>query len=213
MKNKKLFAAALTAALAVSMMGTSVMASTPSGTTEFSYTPGTSGPTVPVNPTNPENDPNNWMVSYPRSIVLMDNNEAGENANATAAKDVGQGLNFDVKQRVPGTNGNQVTDKNVGKGITIKPSATGWDSGNDIKLKDKVSPTPNEVTMNLIDEGTGSPTVTYKYLTPNDTMATLTHTNDTTTGYAVLKYGSVDSAIEGNTYTGNVTFKFEKKTI
>ena len=213
MKNKKLFAAALTAALAVSMMGTSVMASTPSGTTEFSYTPGTSGPTVPVNPANPENDANNWMVSYPRSIVLMDNNEAGKNADATTAKNVGQGLNFDVKQRVPGTDGDQVTAKNVGNGITIKPSATGWSSGNDIKLKDKVSPTPNEVTMNLIDAGTGKPNVTYKYLQPNAVLGTLTHTADTTTGYAVLKYGSVDSAIEGNTYTGNVTFKFEKKTI
>lgn len=210
MKNKKLFAAALTAALAVSMMGTSVMASTPSGTTEFSYTPGTSGPTVPVNPADPENDANNWMVSYPRSIVLMDNNEAGNGANATTAKNVGQGLNFDVKQRVPGTNGDQVTDKNVGNGITIKPSATGWDSGNDIKLKDKVSPTPNEVTMNLIDAGTGNPDVTYKYLQPNGVLGTLTHTADATTGYAVLKYGSVDSAIEGNTYTGNVTFTFTK---
>ena len=213
MKNKKLFAAALTAALAVSMMGTSVMASTPSGTTEFSYTSGTSGPTVPVNPANPENDANNWMVSYPRSIVLMDNNEAGKNADATTAKNVGQGLNFDVKQRVPGTDGDQVTAANVGNGITIKPSATGWSSGNDIKLKDKVSPTPNEVTMNLIDAGTGKPNVTYKYLQPNAVLGTLTHTADTTTGYAVLKYGSVDSAIEGNTYTGNVTFKFEKKTI
>ena len=210
MKNKKLFAAALTAALAVSMMGTSVMASTPSGTTEFSYTPGTSGPTVPVNPGKPENDANNWMVSYPRSIVLMDNNEAGKNADATTAKNVGQGLNFDVKQRVPGTDGDQVTAANVGNGITIKPSATGWSSGNDIKLKDKVSPTPNEVTMNLIDAGTGKPDVTYKYLQPNAVLGTLTHTADTTTGYAVLKYGSVDSAIEGNTYTGNVTFKFEK---
>lgn len=210
MKNKKLFAAALTAALAVSMMGTSVMASTPSGTTEFSYTPGTSGPTVPVNPADPENDANNWMVSYPRSIVLMDNNEAGKNADATTAKNVGQGLNFDVKQRVPGTDGDQVTAANVGNGITIKPSATGWSSGNDIKLKDKVSPTPNEVTMNLIDAGTGKPDVTYKYLQPNAVLGTLTHTADTTTGYAVLKYGSVDSAIEGNTYTGNVTFKFEK---
>lgn len=213
MKNKKLFAAALTAALAVSMMGTSVMASTPSGTTEFSYTPGTSGPTVPVNPADPENDANNWMVSYPRSIVLMDNNEAGKNADATTAKNVGQGLNFDVKQRVPGTDGDQVTAANVGNGITIKPSATGWSSGNDIKLKDKVSPTPNEVTMNLIDAGTGKPNVTYKYLQPNAVLGTLTHTAHTTTGYAVLKYGSVDSAIEGNTYTGNVTFKFEKKTI
>ena len=48
MKNKKLFAAALTAALAVSMMGTSVMAY--DGTTKFTYTPGTSGPIDPVNP-------------------------------------------------------------------------------------------------------------------------------------------------------------------
>ena len=45
MKNKKLFAAALTAALAVSMMGTSVMAY--DGTTKFTYTPGTSGPIDP----------------------------------------------------------------------------------------------------------------------------------------------------------------------
>ena len=208
MKNKKLFAAAMTAALAVSMMGTYVMAATPSGTTEFSYTPGTAGPTVPVNPADPENDENNWIVSYPRSIVLMDNNEAGESDDATAAKDVGQGLNFDVKQRVPGTDGDQVTAANVGRnGIAIKASADGWASGNDIKLKDKVSPKPNEVIMNLIDAGNAG---THTYLNPDGTLATLTHTNDTTTGYAVLKYGSVDSAIEGNTYTGNVTFKFEK---
>ena len=208
MKNKKLFAAAMTAALAVSMMGTYVMAATPSGTTEFSYTPGTAGPTVPVNPADPENDENNWIVSYPRSIVLMDNNEAGESDDATAAKDVGQGLNFDVKQRVPGTDGDQVTAANVGRnGIAIKASADGWASGNDIKLKDKVSPTPNEVIMNLIDAGNAG---THTYLNPDGTLATLTHTNDTTTGYAVLKYGSVDSAIEGNTYTGNVTFTFTK---
>ena len=80
MKNKKLFAAALTAALAVSMMGTSVMAY--EGKTNFKYTPGTAGPTDPITPGNEETDQNNWMVSYPRNITLMDNNEAASAAEA-----------------------------------------------------------------------------------------------------------------------------------
>ena len=34
--------------------------------------------------------------------------------------------------------------------------------------------------------------------------------HDTTNGYAVLKYGSVDAAKEGAVYSGTVTFTFSK---
>ena len=196
MKNKKLFAAALTAALAVSMMGTSVMASTPSGTTEFSYTPGTSGPTDPVNPADPENDPNNWMVSYPRSIVLMDNNESDLTNSATK----GQKLTFKVKQRVAGTDGDKVTANNVGTGITV--AAGGWTSGTDILMT--ASSGNSEVNMNLANAAGD------KFLAPADTMMTLTHTADTDDGFAVIKKGDVQTAVEGVTYTKDVTFTFTK---
>ena len=196
MKNKKLFAAALTAALAVSMMGTSVMASTPSGTTEFSYTPGTSGPTVPVNPADPENDANNWMVSYPRSIVLMDNNESDLTNSATK----GQKLTFKVKQRVAGTDGDKVTANNVGTGITV--AAGGWTSGTDILMT--ASSGNSEVNMNLANAAGD------KFLAPADTMMTLTHTADTDDGFAVIKKGDVQTAVEGVTYTKDVTFTFTK---
>ena len=196
MKNKKLFAAALTAALAVSMMGTYVMAATPSGTTEFSYTPGTAGPTVPVNPADPENDPNNWMVSYPRSIVLMDNNESDLTNSATK----GQELTFKVKQRVAGTDGDKVTANNVGAGITV--AAGGWASGTDILMT--ASSGNSEVNMNLANAAGD------KFLAPAETMMTLTHTADTDAGFAVIKKGDVKTAVEGVTYTKDVTFTFTK---
>ena len=50
MKNRKLYAAALAATLAVSMMGTTVMAADVTGDTTINYTPGTAGPIDPVNP-------------------------------------------------------------------------------------------------------------------------------------------------------------------
>ena len=194
MKNKKLFAAALTAALAVSMMGTSVMAY--DGTTKFTYTPGTSGPTDPVNPANPENDPNNWMVSYPRSIVLMDNNESDLTNSATK----GQKLTFKVKQRVAGTDGDKVTANNVGAGITV--AAGGWASGTDILMT--ASSGNSQVNMNLANAAGD------KFLAPADTMMTLTHTADTDDGFAVIKKGDVQTAVEGVTYTKDVTFTFTK---
>ena len=194
MKNKKLFAAALTAALAVSMMGTSVMAY--EGKTKFTYTPGTSGPTDPVNPANPENDPNNWMVSYPRSIVLMDNNESDLTNSATK----GQKLTFKVKQRVAGTDGDKVTANNVGAGITV--AAGGWTSGTDILMT--ASSGNSKVNMNLANAAGD------KFLTPADTMMTLTHTVDTDDGFAVIKKGDVQTAVEGVTYTKDVTFTFTK---
>lgn len=192
MKNKKLFAAAMTAALAVSMMGTSVMAY--DGTTKFTYSPGTSGPTDPVDPADPENDPNNWMVSYPRSIVLMDNNES----DITNAATKGQKLTFKVKQRVAGTDGDAVKAPNVGSGITV--AAGGWTSGTDILMTPSTG--SSQVNMNLANADAN------KFLAPADTMMTLTDTLATDDGFAVIKEGNVQTAVEGVTYTTNVTFSF-----
>lgn len=195
MKNKKLFAAALTAALAVSMMGTSVMAY--DGTTNFKYTPGTSGPTDPVDPGNEENDTNNWMVSYPRNITLMDNNEA-ETADQASAK--GQALTFKVSQRQAGSDqSDKVTAANVGSGITV--AAGGWATGTDITMQGTGSST---VIMNLADAASS------KFLAVDDVMMTLDATTDTDDGFAVIKNGEVAKAVEGETYTATVDFTFTR---
>lgn len=212
MKNRKLYAAALAATLAVSMMGTTVMAADPTGTTEFTYQPGTAGPTDPINPADPENDANNWMVSYPRTIQLMDNNEAGKGANGATAKAVGKQLPFHIYQQVPGENGDQINSKNVGQGIKITATAssdTAWtNSSPDIKLTSAES---DEVIMNLISADGKS----NAYVNKGGEIDTFTAVaggavHDTTNGYAVLKNGSVETAIEGAVYSGTVTFTFSK---
>lgn len=201
MKNKKLFAAALTAALAVSMMGTSVMAADPTGTTEFSYTPGTSGPSDPIDPSDPENDENNWLIKYPRQIVLTDSNEGTSTASEAAT--YGHKLTFKVEQKVAGDNGSNVTAGNVGTGIVVAPAAqTGvWESGTDIKMSGTDSST---VMMQLADS---TPT---KYLSPAETMLTLTDQAAEDDGYAVIKEGQVEQAKDGVTYTTNVKFTFTR---
>ena len=202
MKNKILFAAALTAALAVSMMGTSVMAY--DGTTKFTYTPGTSGPIDPVNPGDEETSENNWMVHYPRNIVLMDNNEMKEDTISTAAN-VGQKLTFKVTQRQAGSDGStNVTAANVGTGITV--AAGGWTSttGTKTDIEMAASAGGSKVVMGLTD------VTPSKFLAPSETMMTLTDTLATDDGYAVIKKDNVKKAVEGVTYTKDVTFTFTK---
>lgn len=195
MKNKKLFAAALTAALAVSMMGTSVMAY--EGKTNFKYTPGTAGPTDPITPGNGETDQNNWMVSYPRNITLMDNNEA---ATAAEASTKGQALTFKVSQRQAGADqSDKVTADNVGSGITV--AAGGWTSGTDITMEGTGNST---VLMNLADAASS------KFLAVDDVMMTLNAKTDTDDGFAVIKNGQVAKAVEGETYTATVNFTFTR---
>ena len=211
MKNKKLYAAAITAALVVSAFGSTVMAADPTGTTNFTYQPGTAGPTDPIDPTDPENDENNWIVSYPRQITLMDNNEAGNGDDAVTAKAVGKGLNFSIRQQIAGEDGDQVTQANIGNGIEIKATGTvdgSWTTGNEITMKTAEN---NEVTMQLITAGASGNT----YIDKDGILDTFTaatgNVNDNTTGYAVLKYGTVDKAVEGASYSTGVIFTFAKK--
>lgn len=196
MKNKKLYAALVAGTLAVSMMGTTVLAAAPSGDTNFIYNSGWSGPTNPVDPGTEETNQNNWMVKYPKTIELTEDNLAAAPTNAAAK---GKALNFVVKQRVPGADGNSsVTAGNVGAGISVKPKATGWTTGTDITM----TGTQGSVVMSLADSGST------KYLEPNTEMLRLTVAKQTNNGYAVVKDNS--AAVDGETYTKTVTFTFTR---
>ena len=201
MKNRKLFAAALAATLAVSAFGTTVMAA--EGVTNFTYTPGTSGPTDPVNPGDEETSENNWMVSYPRQITLMDNNES-DLANASTK---GQKLEFKVKQRVAGADGSdKVTAGNVGTGIVVaagQGTAASWASGTDITMKGTKKDT-NTVIMQIANAESSS------FVQPAGTLMTLTNTTDNDQAFAVIKKDEVKKAVEGETYTVDVKFTFTR---
>lgn len=195
MKNKKLFAAALTAALAVSMMGTSVMASTSStGTTNFTYTPGTAGPVDPVNPGDEETSVNNWMVAYPRSITLTDSNvEAGD----TFAK--GATVTFTVKQKQAGSDGSDaITSDNIPQGIIVEAGGADADGNYDLSATSRTE----KAKMQLA--GFDGRT---KITNTTDEMGTLTHGGgETQSGKAVIRDNA--SVVEGNDYNVNVTFTF-----
>lgn len=192
MKNKKLFAAALTAALAVSMMGTSVMAATSAqGTTNFTYTPGTAGPIDPVNPGDEETSVNNWMVVYPRTVTLTDSNvEAGN----TFAK--GETLKFTVKQKQAGAdNDDTIQQANIPQGVKVE--AEGAAQNGDYILN---GDTQGTATMHLGGFNDTTITNTAKEL------GSLTHDAVTKNGKAVIRNN--DAVVDGNTYSGNVTFTF-----
>lgn len=200
MKNKKLFAAALTAALAVSMMGTSVMASTPTpgkptsstGETTFSYAPGTSGPVDPVDPGTEENSTNNWMVVYPRSVTLTDSNVESD---GTFAK--GESLKFTVKQKQAGAdNDDEIKQANIPQGLSVKAAGAASDGAY------------------TLSGGTGTATMNIGGFTNNlitdaaTELGKLTHEPDkqSQSGKAVIKDNS--NTVDGNTYTTSVTFTF-----
>ena len=205
MKNKKLFAAALTAALAVSMMGTSVMASTPTpgkptsstGETTFSYAPGTSGPVDPVDPGTEENSTNNWLVVYPRKVALTDSNV--ETAN-TFTK--GESLKFTVKQKQAGAdNDDTIKENNIPGGLHVSVQNATQD-GN-FALSGGAGST-GSATMQLAGfDGTT------KITQSTDEMGVLTHEVDGRTQSGKAKISNNSQAVDGNTYTGKVTFLFE----
>ena len=194
MKNKKLFAAALTAALAVSMMGTSVMAAqtTAEGTTNFTYTPGTAGPVDPVDPGTEEESVNNWMVVYPRSVTLTDTNvETTQDSYTKGAE-----LEFTVKQKQAGAdNSDTIQEANIPQGLKVE--ANGADA-------------TGNYTLNGDTEGTATMQIgSFTNVTITSAakeMGTLTHTEITKSGKAVIRNNS--DTVDGNVYTGQVTFTF-----
>lgn len=195
MKNKKLFAAALTAALAVSMMGTSVMAATSAqGTTNFTYTPGTAGPVDPVDPGTEETSTNNWMVVYPRSITLTDSNvETGDTFTKGAA------LSFTVKQKQAGAdNDDTIKEENIPAGVSV--SAEGANAEGNYTL---TGSTAGTATMQLAGFN-GTSKITQKA----NELGLLTHgAGSTQSGKAKISNNS--AIVDGNTYKGQVTFTFE----
>ena len=202
MKNKKLFAAAMTAALAVSMMGTSVMAATPgtptssTGETTFSYAPGTSGPTNPVDPGTEENSTNNWLVVYPRKVTLTDSNV--ETAN-TFTK--GESLEFTVKQKQAGADNNDtIKENNIPGGLHVSVQNATQD-GN-FALSGGAG-SAGSATMQLAGfDGTT------KITQGTNKMGVLTHEATGRTKSGKAKISNNSQAVDGNTYTTSVTFTF-----
>lgn len=125
-------------------------------------------------------------------------------------RNVGKQLPFHIYQQVPGENGDQINSNNVGQGIKITATASSdatW-TGQDIKL---TSAENDEVIMNLISaDGKSNAYVNQGGEIDTFTAAAGGAVHDTTNGYAVLKNGSVETAIEGAVYSGTVTFTFSK---
>ena len=202
MKNKKLYAALVAGTLAVSMMGTTVLASTAptsKGNTTFTYNSGWTGPTDPVKPGEEETSPNNWMVNYPKAIELTETNLVEQ---ASEASQSGKALNFKIKQRFPGSDGDAVKAANVGQGISVKPSAAEWNSGTNITM----AGTSGSVVMSLTDSDATA------YLQPDTEMLRLNASTPTQgdNGYAVVTDNS--QAADGVTYSKVVTFTFTRET-
>ena len=61
-----------------------------------------------------------------------------------------------------------------------------------------------EVNMNLANAACD------KFLAPSETMMTMKQYADTDDGFAVIKNGYMKTAVEGVTYTKDVTFTFTK---
>ncbi len=191
MKNRKLYAAALAATLAVSAFGTTVMAAetTANGTTTFKYTPGTAGPIDPVDPGTEETSENNWMVVYPKTIVLTD-----ENVETADTFTKGAALKFTVKQKQAGVDGDAITEDNIPQGLVIE--AEGANDTGDYTL----TGASGTATMQLAGfEGT-------KITSTANEIGVLTYDEATQSGKAKISNNA--SAIEGTEYTTSVTFTF-----
>ena len=198
MKNRKLYAAALAATLAVSMMGTTVMAADVTGDTTINYTPGTAGPIDPVNPGEEETSTNNWMVVYPRTVVLTDSNL--RNTTGTAF-DNGTGLSFTVKQKQAGAdNSDTIQSATIPTGIDVTATAasTTW--------------TGTDITMNAVNSGQGTATMqlagfdSTTALNQGEALGNLDATTATKSGKAELTDNS--KIIDGNSYSTTITFTF-----
>lgn len=199
MRNKKLYATLIAGALVVSMMGTTVMASTVEGDTKIQYTPGTVGPIDPVTPGQEETSENNWMIVYPRTVTLTDSNL--RNASGTEF-DNGASLSFTVKQKQPGADNNdEIKAANIPNGIdvTATGASTTW--------------TDKDITMSATNSGQGTATMqlagfnnSTTALAEGEALGNLSATLATNSGKAELTDNS--KIVDGNSYTTTITFSF-----
>ena len=199
MKNRKLYAAALAATLAVSMMGTTVMAADVTGDTTINYTPGTAGPIDPVNPGDEETSENNWMVVYPKTVVLTDSNLRNTSG---ALFENGATLSFTVKQKQAGADNNDtIKNANIPNGIDVTATgiSTVW--------------TDKDITMNAVDSGQGTATMqlagfdnSTTALAQGEKLGNLTDTATTKSGKAELTDST--KTVDGNSYSTTITFTF-----
>ena len=190
---RKVYAAVIAATLAVGMMGTSVMAeTTASGETTFEYKTGGVGPIEPVDPGTEETSVNNWMVYFPKLVTLTDSNVATAD---TFTK--GTDVTFTVKQKQPGTDGDEIKLDNIPSGITVEANV------------------PNEEGNFPLTGSAGSATMQRGTCTTPHTVVTQTNNElgilkdgagATQSGKAKISDNS--GVVDGTTYSTNVIFTF-----
>ncbi len=201
MRNKKLYAAVLVGTMAVGMMGSTVMAD-PTGDTTVTYNSGTITPPDPVNPDTADEDPNNWAVTYDRSIMLADSN-IGTGASEVQA--AGAKISFEVKQKVAGADGvYDIKEGNIGpNGLSVQTTADDeWTAGTNIAMDG----TQGTVEMQLANSTNSTPA---DLLAPGEEIVNLTTDRASDNGFAALTEGS--DAKDGITYTKTITWTVSKK--
>lgn len=196
---RKIYATLIAGALAVSAMGTTVMAANEaSGKTDVNYTAGTAGPTDPVKPGEEETSQNNWMVKYPRTVTLTDSNQ-GTAPTDYASK--GEKLQFTVTQKVAGEDGdNTIKNENIPMGIdvTLESASTSW--------------TEEDITLNPKGDAAGTATMklgSFSDVTVSQdapAVGNLTDSVATNTAKALLT--DTSKVTDGGTYGTTLTFKF-----
>lgn len=223
---KKLFAlGALSTIGATLVAGTPAFAADADGTTNITYQSSTTGPIGPIDPNNPDTDPNNWMVQYPKTISLNEQNklsnaESGYEEAESLAKykaeynTKAKRLEFRVMRQVAGTNGLEVSADNIGNGIEVTATAdsTIWqNTKKEISMKENGGNSSIKMAIGS-NKGTSADAKTdteTDLVVKDGVVTTLTHTAHTKNGYAVI----VDSngEVDGKNYSTTVTFQFTRK--
>lgn len=210
---RKLYATLIAGVVAVSMLGTTVMAASgeATGDTKFTYQAGTAGPTDPVEPGQEETDENNWVVSYPRTVTLTDSNIG--TADSTGFQNNGASLQFSVRQKQAGVDGDYaIKQKNIPNGIDViavdakkisSSSESVWTAGNNITLEAQGT-SQGTAIMNL---GSFDNAVVAK----GGTVGNLTHLVSENAGSAVIT--SANNISDGATFGATVNFRFAPGTI
>ena len=225
---KKLFALG-----ALSIVGASLMSGTPAfaadaeGTTNIIYKSSTTGPIGPIDPNNPDNDPNNWMVQYPKTINLNEQNklsnaESGYNDVDSLAKykdefsTKAKRLEFKVMRQVAGTNGSyDVSADNIGNGIQVIATTDNGNWTGKLISMSKNGASNSSIKMAIGSNGGSTENATLasdtELIDKGGVVTTLKNgTEAKKNGYAVI----VDSTneVDGENYSTTVKFQFTRQS-
>ena len=222
---KKLFALGALSTVGVGLVsGTPTFAADADGTTNIIYQSSTTGPIGPIDPNDPDNDPNNWMVQYPKTINLTEQNKlsnADDGYNSTNSSQRykaeyqkrAKRLEFKVMRQVAGSNGIEVSAGNIGNGIQVTATTVnGTWIDKEISMEENGGQSSVKMAIGSNTGTTAEATSdAHTDLIAKDGVVTTlkTGTESKKNGYAVI----VDSngEVDGKNYTTTVTFQFTRQ--